>query len=115
MARRAPPFRRGVFPVHGEDPALKALQSSLSGLERTPDALIAGIDDVYDPSGAGPARIAPHEARLPSSSAGRRDWHNEYAELLLDINEAVEAAADKRAKGVIIRRIREALKSGSEA
>ncbi|MBM1171019.1 MBL fold metallo-hydrolase [Microvirga arabica] len=107
------PVRRGVFLVHGEDPALKALQSALADLERVPDALIPEIDDVYDLSGEQPARVERHEARLPGSSAGHRDWHNDYAELLLDINDAVEAAADKKAKGVIIRRIRDALKSGS--
>jgi metallo-beta-lactamase family protein len=108
------PIRRGVFLVHGEDPALKALQLTLADLERVPDALIPEIDDVYDLSGERAVRIDHHEQRLPGSSAGHWDWHNDYAELLLDINEAVEAAADKKAKGVIIRRIREALKNGSE-
>jgi len=53
------------------------------------------------------------EPRLPSSSAGHRDRHNDYAKLLLDINEAVQAA-DKSSRGVIIRRIRNALKDGSK-
>ena len=56
------------------------------------------------------AKIERHEERLPPSSAGHRDWHNDYAELLLEINDTVEAAADRKAKGVIIRRIRDALR-----
>lgn len=106
------PVRRGVFLVHGEDPALKALQSSLAGLEHAPDALIPEIDDVYDLTGDRATRVDRRPPRMPGSSAGHRDWHNDYAELLLEINDAVEAAADRKGKGVIIRRIREALNSG---
>ncbi|NBJ10725.1 MBL fold metallo-hydrolase [Microvirga arsenatis] len=106
------PVRRGVFLVHGEDPALKALQASLDEVEQAPDALIPEIDDLYDLSGARPVRMDRPEPRLSGSSAGHRDWHNDYAELLLDINGAIEAAADRKAKGVIIRRIRDALKNG---
>ncbi len=104
------PVRRGIFLVHGEDPALKALQSSLAGLKQAPDALIPEIDDIYDLAGEGPVRIDIRQPRMPGSSAGQRDWRNDYAELLLEINDAVEAAADRRGKGVIIRRIRDALK-----
>ncbi len=104
------PVRRGVFLVHGEDPALQALQSSLTELDHVPGPIIPEIDEGYDLAGGRAARIEPREERLPGVSAGHRDWHNDYAELLLEINEAVEAAADRKAKGVIIRRIREALK-----
>lgn len=107
------PVRRGLFLVHGEDAPLKTLQASLAGLERTPDAIIPEIDDVYDLAGAQVVRIERHEERLPPASAGHRDWHNDYAELLLEINDAVEAAAGRNAKGVIIRRIREALRTGA--
>ena len=50
------------------------------------------------------------EQRLSDASAGHRDWHNDYAELLLEIDGALEAAADKKAKAVILRRIRQSLK-----
>jgi metallo-beta-lactamase family protein len=76
-------------------------------------AIIPEIDDVYDLTGDQAVRIERHEERLPSASAGHRDWHNDYAEMLLEINDAVEAAAGRNAKGVIIRRIRDALKDGA--
>lgn len=107
------PVRRGVFLVHGEDPALEALQSSLVDLGHVPGAIIPEIDEDYDLAGDRSVRIEPHEERLPGVSAGHRDWHNDYAELLLEINDAVEGAADRKAKGVIIRRIREVLKDES--
>ena len=37
------------------------------------------------------------------------DWHNEMSKLVLDINDRIEAAADDRARGVVIRRLRRAL------
>ena len=51
-------------------------------------------------------------ARLPAASDGHRDWHNDYSELLLEINDAIEKAADRKAKEVVIRRLRDALKEG---
>jgi len=106
------PVRRGVFLVHGEDPALGALRESLADLDGAPDVTIPEIDDSYDLAGDRAVRIERYMERLPGASAGHRDWHNDYAELLLEINDAIEAAADRKAKGVIIRRLREALKGG---
>ena len=37
------------------------------------------------------------------------DWHNEMSRLILDINDRIDAAADDRARGVIVRRLRRAL------
>ena len=79
-------------------------------LDHVPDAIIPEIDDVYDLAGDRAVRIERHEERLPGASAGHRDWHNDYAELLLEISDAVEAAAGRNSKGVIIRRIRDALR-----
>ena len=37
------------------------------------------------------------------------DWHNDLSELVLDINDAVRAAADENRRAAIIRRLRRAL------
>jgi metallo-beta-lactamase family protein len=37
------------------------------------------------------------------------DWHNDMSKLVLDINERIAAAADDRARGIIVRRLRRAL------
>jgi metallo-beta-lactamase family protein len=52
---------------------------------------------------------ADHRRRLAPEAVTRLDWHNEMSELMLDINDRVAAAADDRARGVIIRRLRRAL------
>ena len=106
------PIRRGLFLVHGEDSALQALQSSLAGLAQVPTATIPAMDAVYDLSDDRAVLVDSPDQRLPRSSAGHRDWHNDYAELLLEINDAIEAAADRKAKEVVIRRIKNALKDG---
>ena len=103
------PVRRGVFLVHGEEPALNALQVSLKDLA-SHGAIIPGLDDVYDLSREKAVLIDDHERRLPPASLGHRDCHNDYSELLLEINDAIEKAADKKAKAVIVRRLKRALK-----
>ena len=37
------------------------------------------------------------------------DWHNDASRLILDINDALTAATDEKARGVVIRRLRRAL------
>ena len=39
------------------------------------------------------------------------DWHNDMSKLILDINDRMQAAADDRARGVVIRRLRRALEA----
>jgi metallo-beta-lactamase family protein len=47
--------------------------------------------------------------RLGPEKVARLDWHNDLSRLLLDINEAVAAAADERGRAAVIRRMRRAL------
>lgn len=103
------PVRRGVFLVHGEEPALKALQASLGAPSGFHEAIVPDLDDVYELGGEVPVLVDDHERRMAPSVTGQRDWHNDLAALQLDINEALDKAADRRAKTVIIRRLRRAL------
>ena len=108
-ARR--PVRRGVFLVHGEEQAIAGLA------ERVMDRIIPAamlfqpvLDDVYELSTSAPALIDdPRRRRLAPQAVTNLDWHNEMSRLILDINERIDAAADERARGVIIRRLRRAL------
>jgi metallo-beta-lactamase family protein len=108
-ARR--PIQRGVFLVHGEEPAITGLAERIA--ERTvPTAQIFRpiLDDVYELTTAAPTPIdAAHRRRLTPEAVVALDWHNDMSRLILDINEQIEDAADDRARGVIIRRLRRAL------
>jgi metallo-beta-lactamase family protein len=108
-ARR--PIERGLFLVHGEEPAIASLADRVS--ERIiPAARVFQplLDDIYELSAAVPApQDVSHRRRLAPEAVVALDWHNEMSKLILDINERVAAAADDRARGVVIRRLRRAL------
>ena len=108
-ARR--PIHRGLFLVHGEEPAIAGLAERVS--ERiVPAARVFQplLDDVYDLSTAVPRPLdAGRRRRLAPETVVALDWHNDMSKLVLDINDRIEAAADDRARGVIIRRLRRAL------
>lgn len=110
-ARR--PIRRGVFLQHGEEPALQGLLARIA--ERTVPAaqvFIPIMDDIYELTTTAPTPIdVSHRRRLAPEAVVALDWHNDMSRLILDINAAVEAAADDRARGVIIRRLKRALES----
>ena len=110
-ARR--PVRRGVFLVHGEEPALRGLSERIA--ERTIPAaqiFLPMLDDIYELSTSAPTPIdVTHRRRLAPEAVVALDWHNDMSKLILDLNEHVEAAADDRARGVIIRRVRRALEA----
>ncbi len=105
-ARR--PVRRGVFLVHGEQPALSALSERIA--ERVvPAAKVFSpiLDDIYELTTAAPTAIdGGHRRRLAPEAVISLDWHNDMSKLILDINEQIETAANDRAKGVIIRKLR---------
>ena len=108
-ARR--PIERGVFLVHGEEPALTGLTRRIA--ERTvPAAKVFTplLDDIYELTTAAPTPIdGARRRRLAPEAVVNLDWHNDMSKLILDINAQVEAAADDRARGVVIRRLRRAL------
>lgn len=108
-ARR--PIKRGVFLVHGEEPALAGLSERIA--ERTvPSASIFTplLDDIYELTTVAPTPLdVSHRRRLAPEAVVNLDWHNDMSTLILEINDAVEAAADDRARGIIIRRLRRAL------
>ena len=108
-ARR--PIERGLFLVHGEEPAIASLADRVS--ERIiPAARVFQplLDDIYELSAAVPApQDVSHRRRLAPDAVVALDWHNDMSKLILDINERVAAAADDRARGVIVRRLRRAL------
>ena len=108
-ARR--PIQRGVFLVHGEEAAIAALAERLA--ERIiPAAKLFQpvLDDVYELSTPAPTLMdVARRRRLAPEAVTRLDWHNDMSKLVLDISDQIEAAADDRARGVIIRRLRRAL------
>jgi metallo-beta-lactamase family protein len=105
------PIAKAVFLTHGEEQAQLALAQAMAGeiiaVERIERPR---LDDVYDVAGDAPVRReAEARPRISPDKMARPDWHNELAELVLDINDEVGRAADERARAVIIRRLKRAL------
>jgi metallo-beta-lactamase family protein len=105
------PIKRGVFLLHGEERELNGLSARIA--ERTVPAaqvFIPVLDDTYELTTGAPTPIdGTRRRRLAPEAVVALDWHNDMSWLILDINAAVEAAADDRARGVIIRRLKRAL------
>ncbi len=114
--RERTPVERGLFLVHGEEDAMQ----DFTGLVESEGLRVASIhrpaiDDSYDLSGREPRLVSSAQARrIEPKDAARLDWHNDLTQLILDINETVEDAADERARAVIIRRLRRSLKEASD-
>ena len=110
-ARR--PIARGLFLVHGEESAITGLAERVA--ERiipTAKLFQPVLDDVFELSGTAPRLLdVTHRRRLTPEAITHLDWHNDMSGLILDINDRIAAAADDRARGVIIRRLRRALES----
>lgn len=112
-ARR--PIQRGVFLVHGEEEAIAGLAERIA--ERiVPAAKLFQpvLDDIYELTTPEPAVIdVARRRRLAPEAVTHLDWHNDMSTLVLDINDRIEAAADDRARGVIIRRLKRALEEAN--
>lgn len=110
-ARR--PIRRGVFLVHGEEPALSGLSERIA--ERTVPAakiFVPLLDDCYELTTTAPTPLdGSRRRRLAPEAVVALDWHNEMSRLILDISAKMEETADDRARAVVIRRLRRALET----
>lgn len=104
------PVAQGVFLTHGEEAGLAGLRAGLSGVVPEDHLVVPRLDDAFALGRDGFAPVdlnAPR--RLPPERVARLDWHNDLSRLLLDVTDAVNAAADERGRAQIIRQLRRAL------
>jgi len=109
------PVHNGLFLVHGEWQALEAMRQALQGILRPGQIIIPQLDDAYEltPGGARRPKILQPQ-RIASHDIGRPDWHNDLAKLVLDIGDAIDQAADEKARAILIRNLRRALNGGGK-
>lgn len=108
------PIGRSIFLTHGEEEGQRALADDLRGLGVPHDCiLIPSLDSVYELSGDTCAFVAEAtHPRIDPTLVARFDSHNDMADLILDIKDAVDKAGDEKARAVILRRLRRALSGG---
>lgn len=108
------PVTGGVFLVHGEPPAMEALARRVAGegIARPDQVLMPVLDDRYLlPRGSAPVRQDTKRRRSDPAGAGRPDWHNARAALLLGIEEAIEKAPDAAARERLMGALRKAMEA----
>lgn len=105
------PIRGAVFLVHGERPAVGALRERvIKSIDPAPLVIVPQVDDGYALGPGGPELIAMQQRpRILPEAVTALDWHNERAQLLLDIDARLEAAGHARARKAILRHLRRAL------
>jgi metallo-beta-lactamase family protein len=108
------PIGRSIFLTHGEEQGQIAMAADLKTLDLPHDCiLIPTLDSVYDLAGGACAFLAGEtRPRIDPTMVAHLDSHNDLADLVLDIRDAVDKAGDEKAKSVILRRLRRALASG---
>jgi metallo-beta-lactamase family protein len=113
--RRRQPIKRAVYLTHGEEGDIDALTVAITAAGLDKNRVIAPVlDDEVELTGEGPIprdRAAPR--RLEPSVVGKPDWHNELAQISLDIKSQLDKAADDRSRKIILRRLRRALEADS--
>ncbi|MFN6956339.1 MAG: MBL fold metallo-hydrolase RNA specificity domain-containing protein, partial [Acetobacteraceae bacterium] len=108
------PVSGGVFLVHGEPPAMQALAGRIEaeGLAAPGRVVLPTLDDGWRLArGTAPLPIEVARRRPDPADAGRPDWHNARAALLLSIEDAIEKAPDAAARNALLARLRAALEA----
>ena len=104
------PIAKGLFLVHGEPPALEGLTARIGNLLPPERVIVPALDAAYDLISEGIAS-APDlpMPRIRPEQVAKLDWHNDVSRLFLDLNDALSATPDEKARDVLIRRLRKAL------
>jgi metallo-beta-lactamase family protein len=99
------PVRGGIFLTHGEDPARAALREHLIAAGCAPSLVhLPRLDDGFELVAAAAPAPEPSRPRIPESEIAR-DWHNDYAVLLLDLARRLEQLPDDRVRRDLLRRL----------
>ena len=100
-----------VFLVHGEQPPSEGLADALAlaGLSRARIA-IPTLDQKFDivhrdGRWMATSSAAPTPRLAASDVAAQRDWHNDYAETLLNLRAALQKAPDDRARRRLLQEV----------
>lgn len=105
------PIRGALFLVHGEESSAAGLKARLTGVLAEDKIITPALDAAYRIGSHGAEQIegdAP-TPRIDPASAGQPDWHNDAQELIIDLQKALATAGDRKARNIILRRLRRAL------
>ncbi|MBP6545542.1 MAG: MBL fold metallo-hydrolase, partial [Phenylobacterium sp.] len=110
------PVAGQVFLLHGEPAAREGLRTRLIAAGIKPDLIaLPGMDEGYvlTASNAQPAGEAVH--RIAARAVAGPDWHNARAGLLIELDQALGAAADDTARERLLANFRKTLATTAAA
>ena len=106
------PVRRGLFLTHGEVEAAASLRGAIAGWKEELSAInVPHIDEGYRLDGKRPVRIPPDGAsrRLDryaeAEALAGHDWHNDYARLMLHVQQRLRGMEDDAARKRLMRKL----------
>jgi metallo-beta-lactamase family protein len=106
------PVRRGLFLTHGEVEAAASLRGAIAGWKEELSAItVPHIDESYRLDGKRPVRIPPDGAprRLDryaeAEALAGHDWHNDYARLMLHVQQRLRGMEDDAARKRLMRKL----------
>jgi metallo-beta-lactamase family protein len=102
--------KTGVFLAHGEPASLEGLRSRLAAAGVPPDRIrVPTMDEGYVLGANGALPKGPAARRIAPDAASRADWHNARAQLLMELNQQLEAAPDDKTRERLITQLAAAL------
>jgi metallo-beta-lactamase family protein len=107
------PIHKNIFLSHGESESIEAFKQTLVARGMDENKILSPeLDDEYNLL-TGHKKPAPANTkkRLPVGASLQLDWHNDLAQLTIDLRAAFEQAADEKSRAKLLRRMRRALQS----
>ncbi len=109
--RARQPIRRNVFLVHGEEAGLTGLRQRLAEFLPGDKLVQPYLDAGFVLGREEMSEIAPvlSPPRIDPARTGRKDWHNDFQSLVLDLRDQLDRAGDDKARRTVLRKMRRAL------
>ncbi|MDI7861720.1 MBL fold metallo-hydrolase [Rhizobiaceae bacterium n13] len=111
--RERQPVSGAVFMVHGEAAAFDGFRERLHAFMPDERIIQPRLDSAYTLTAERSISFSEElpAPRIEAVHTGRADWHNDLQSLILDLQDELDNAADDKARGVVIRRVRRALEN----
>lgn len=104
------PVRGAIILTHGEAATIASFKGVIENkLDRRVPVLTPALDDTLSMGHRGQPTLTRGPSRLTDPSSANRDWHNEYADLLLSIRRALHEAPSDDMRAETLTRLRGAL------
>jgi metallo-beta-lactamase family protein len=114
-AQARAPVAGQVFLTHGEPESRLALRRRLEAAGFASDRIVMPeLDECFRLFPTASQREAAPSPRLAAGAATRLDWHNARSRLLLELDEALEAASDDEARMAILEQLGRAVPASAQ-